>query len=98
MTDTRTQPPPVPAAGTAALPGNNGPAPSGALPPAPSRASALAQSEPPYDYELVVIGGGPAGEKGAAQAAYFGHKAVVIEKYKELGGACINWGTIASKT
>src|SRR5271154_6211626 len=51
-----------------------------------------------YDYELVVIGGGPAGEKGAAQAAYFGHKACVIEAYRELGGACINWGTLASKT
>src|SRR5882724_11464860 len=51
-----------------------------------------------YDYELVVIGGGPAGEKGAAQAAYFGHKTIVIERYHELGGACINWGTLASKT
>src|ERR1700722_17533555 len=55
-------------------------------------------SDATYDYELVVLGGGPAGEKGAAQAAYFGHKAVVIESYKELGGACINTGTLASKT
>jgi len=53
---------------------------------------------PDYDYELVVIGGGPAGEKGAAQAAYFGHKTIVIEAYRELGGTCINWGTLASKT
>src|SRR5262249_29386862 len=52
---------------------------------------------PNYDYELVVIGGGPAGEKGAAQAAYFGHKTIVIEAYHEHG-ACINWGTLASKT
>lgn len=51
-----------------------------------------------YDYELLVIGGGPAGEKGAAQAAYFGHRCAVIERYTELGGACINWGTLASKT
>jgi NAD(P) transhydrogenase len=51
-----------------------------------------------YNYDLVVIGGGPAGEKGAAQAAYFGHKTLVIEAYRELGGACINWGTLASKT
>lgn len=51
-----------------------------------------------YDYELVVIGGGPAGEKGAAQAAYFGHKVCLVEEWKELGGACINWGTLASKT
>src|SRR5688572_19227047 len=51
-----------------------------------------------YDYELLVIGGGPAGEKGAAQAAYFGHRTAIIERYHELGGACINWGTLASKT
>ncbi|HVT87562.1 MAG TPA: Si-specific NAD(P)(+) transhydrogenase [Tepidisphaeraceae bacterium] len=51
-----------------------------------------------FDYELVVIGGGPAGEKGAAQAAYFGHKTALIEKESELGGACINTGTLASKT
>jgi NAD(P) transhydrogenase len=51
-----------------------------------------------YDYELVVLGGGPAGEKGAAQAAFFGHKTVLIEAYRELGGACINTGTLASKT
>ncbi|HUR55471.1 MAG TPA: Si-specific NAD(P)(+) transhydrogenase [Gemmataceae bacterium] len=51
-----------------------------------------------YDFDLIVIGGGPAGEKGAAQAAYFRHKVVVVEAWHELGGACINWGTLASKT
>jgi NAD(P) transhydrogenase len=51
-----------------------------------------------YDYELIVIGGGPAGEKGAAQAAYFGHKTALVEKEPQLGGACINTGTLASKT
>ena len=57
-----------------------------------------AKAEPKYDYELIVIGGGPAGEKAAAQSAYFDHKTCLIERYKELGGACINWGTLASKT
>src|SRR5438094_5528944 len=51
-----------------------------------------------YHDELAVSGGGPAGEKGAAQAAYFGHKTIVIEAYRELGGTCINTGTLASKT
>lgn len=51
-----------------------------------------------FDYDLLVIGGGPAGEKGAAQAAYFGHRVVLIEKQAQLGGACINTGTLASKT
>jgi NAD(P) transhydrogenase len=50
------------------------------------------------DFDLVVIGGGPAGEKGAAQAAYFGIKTALVEKEPELGGACINTGTLASKT
>ena len=51
-----------------------------------------------YDYDLLVIGGGPAGERGAAQAAYFGHRTALVERADELGGACINTGTLASKT
>jgi NAD(P) transhydrogenase len=49
-------------------------------------------------YDLVVIGSGPAGEKGAAQAAYFGKRVAVIERGAFLGGACVSTGTIASKT
>jgi NAD(P) transhydrogenase len=64
----------------------------------PGAKPAAEKAEPKYDYELIVIGGGPAGEKAAAQAAYFDHKTCLIERYKELGGACINWGTLASKT
>lgn len=52
----------------------------------------------PQEYDLVVIGSGPAGEKGAAQAAYFGKKVALIEKHKLLGGALINTGTVPSKT
>ncbi len=51
-----------------------------------------------YDYDLIVIGSGPAGEKGAAQAAYFGKKVAVIERANHLGGAGINTGTLPSKT
>ena len=49
-------------------------------------------------YDLVVLGSGPAGEKGAAQAAYFGKRVALIERRAELGGAGINTGTIPSKT
>jgi NAD(P) transhydrogenase len=50
-------------------------------------------------YDLVVIGSGPAGEKGAAQAAYFGKKVAMVEKQSpQLGGACTNTGTLPSKT
>lgn len=52
----------------------------------------------PYDFDLVVIGGGPAGEKGAAQAAYFGKKVALIESAPEPGGACVHTGTLPSKT
>src|SRR6202789_4149061 len=49
------------------------------------------------NYDLVVIGSGPAGEKGAAQAAYFGKRVALIECGDILGGACVNTGTIPSK-
>ncbi len=49
-------------------------------------------------YDLVVIGSGPAGEKGAAQAAYFGKKVAIIERAQFLGGSGINTGTVPSKT
>jgi len=51
-----------------------------------------------YDYDLVVIGSGPAGEKGAAQAAYWGKKVALVERADSLGGAGINTGTVPSKT
>jgi NAD(P) transhydrogenase len=45
-----------------------------------------------------VIGSGPAGEKGAAQAAYFGKKVALVERAPYPGGAGINTGTVPSKT
>lgn len=49
-------------------------------------------------YDLIVIGSGPAGEKGAAQAAYFGKRVALVERAEYVGGAGINTGTIPSKT
>ncbi len=49
-------------------------------------------------FDLVVIGSGPAGEKGAAQAAYFGKRVAIVEREAVFGGAAANTGTLPSKT
>jgi len=49
-------------------------------------------------YELVVIGSGPGGQRAAIQAAKAGKRAAVVEKLTMVGGVCINTGTIPSKT
>jgi len=52
----------------------------------------------PYDFDLICIGSGPAGQRAAIQAAKLGKRAAVVEKRREVGGACIDTGTIPSKT
>src|SRR5262249_21989419 len=49
-------------------------------------------------YDLVSLGAGPAGEKGAAQAAYFGKSVAVVERAPYVGGSGINRGGVPSKT
>jgi NAD(P) transhydrogenase len=50
-------------------------------------------------YDLIVIGSGPAGEKAAVQAAYFGKRVAIIERNDLLGGAGVtNVGMIPTKT
>jgi NAD(P) transhydrogenase len=51
-----------------------------------------------YDSDLVVLGAGPAGEKGAVQAAYFGKRVICVERAEEPGGAAVHSGTLPSKT
>ncbi|MBL9165898.1 MAG: Si-specific NAD(P)(+) transhydrogenase [Planctomycetaceae bacterium] len=48
-------------------------------------------------YDCIIIGTGPAGQKGAIQAAKLGKRVAIIEKNSVLGGAQINTGTIPSK-
>ncbi len=51
-----------------------------------------------FDYDMIVMGSGPAGQRAAIQAAKLGKKVAVIEHKAVVGGACINTGTIPSKT
>ncbi len=50
------------------------------------------------DYELIVIGAGPAGQKAALQAAKLKRRVAVIEREAVVGGACVSTGTLPSKT
>src|SRR5208282_2843489 len=49
------------------------------------------------EYDLVVIGSGPAGQKAALNAAKLGKSVAVVERENTLGGVCIHTGTIPSK-
>ena len=51
-----------------------------------------------YDYDLFVIGSGPAGQRAAIQAAKLGKRVAIAERRAVVGGAWINTGTIPSKT
>ncbi|MEY9583386.1 pyruvate/2-oxoglutarate dehydrogenase complex dihydrolipoamide dehydrogenase (E3) component [Sinorhizobium fredii] len=49
-------------------------------------------------FDLIVVGSGPAGRRGAIQAAKLGKKVLVIEQGKRVGGVSVHTGTIPSKT
>src|SRR6202140_377314 len=49
-------------------------------------------------YDLVVMGGGPAGVTAATVASSFGKSVALVDNHKEIGGAGINTGTVPSKT
>jgi len=51
-----------------------------------------------FDYDLLVIGSGPAGHRAAIQAAKLEKRVALVEKKAVVGGICINTGTIPSKT
>src|SRR5919198_5731415 len=51
-----------------------------------------------YEFELLVIGSGPAGQKAAIQAAKLRRRVAIVEKRRAVGGVCVNTGTIPSKT
>jgi NAD(P) transhydrogenase len=51
-----------------------------------------------YDYDLLVLGSGPGGQKAAIAAAKLDRRVAVVERRNMVGGVCINTGTIPSKT
>jgi len=51
-----------------------------------------------YDFDLLAIGSGPAGQRAAVQAAKLGKRAAIVEKLRCVGGVCVDTGTIPSKT
>jgi NAD(P) transhydrogenase len=52
----------------------------------------------PVRYDLVVIGSGPAGQKGAIAAAKLGKRVAIVDRNEMVGGVCIHGGTVPSKT
>jgi NAD(P) transhydrogenase len=50
------------------------------------------------NFDLIVIGSGPSGQRAAVQAAKLGKQVAIVERRFEVGGVCINTGTIPSKT
>lgn len=50
------------------------------------------------EYDLVVVGSGPAGQKGAICAAKLRKKVAIIDRKRTIGGVCVHTGTIPSKT
>jgi NAD(P) transhydrogenase len=53
---------------------------------------------PPFDYDLLCIGSGPAGQRASVQAAKLGKHTAVVERGHLVGGVCVDTGTIPSKT
>src|SRR5215468_1186202 len=51
-----------------------------------------------YDFDVLVLGSGPGGQKAAIAAAKLGRKVGIIDRRNMIGGVCINTGTIPSKT
>jgi dihydrolipoamide dehydrogenase len=70
-----------------------GPSPAPAVKPS---ASPIKNSPGKYDFDIIVIGGGPAGYAAAIRAGQLKKKVLCVEK-ENLGGTCLNWGCIPTK-
>jgi dihydrolipoamide dehydrogenase len=93
----QTQPEAPVASGGGAKPQAAGaaPSPAPAKAPAPSGAP-VAEKPKSYNFDLIVIGGGPAGYAAAIRAGQLKKRVLCVEK-ENLGGTCLNWGCIPTK-
>ena len=94
---------PAAASGAPATSGANAPASPAAPPSAATPARATEPARAPVatpadtDCDVLVLGGGPGGYSAAFRAADLGLKVILVERYAELGGVCLNVGCIPSK-
>lgn len=58
----------------------------------------MAKQSNSYDYDMIVIGCGPAGQRAAVQAAKLRKRVAIIDRREVVGGVCVNTGTIPSKS
>jgi len=91
-------------ASTAPVPTPEAASPAAAAPreavaasPAPSASASASQDPDNADCDVLVLGGGPGGYSAAFRAADLGLKVILVERYAELGGVCLNVGCIPSK-
>ncbi|MEG1281568.1 MAG: biotin/lipoyl-containing protein, partial [Comamonas sp.] len=87
---------PAAPAPTASAP-NQAAAPTQQAPVAPAPIASSYNGTVDFDCDVVVIGGGPGGYSAAFRAADLGLNVVLVERYKTLGGVCLNVGCIPSK-
>ena len=73
------------------------PSPSGGGSKQPVPAAASYSGQTDLDCDVLVLGGGPGGYSAAFRAADLGLKVVLVERYAQLGGVCLNVGCIPSK-
>src|SRR5215472_8674618 len=59
---------------------------------------ATVHTRPVHDFDVLVIGSGPGGQKAAIAAAKLDRRVALVERPNMLGGVCVNTGTIPSKT